>query len=91
MFVVVTYDIVEDTRRNRFAKVLGDYGHRVQKSVFECELNDSLFLKMRNSLETLIDREADSVRYYFLCGRCIQNIEASGRGILRVDDDLIIV
>lgn len=91
MFVVVSYDIVDDRRRNRLAKVLQDYGHRVQKSVFECELNETLFLKMRKRLESLINREEDSIRYYFLCNRCVHNIEVSGLGLVREDDELIIV
>ena len=91
MFVVVSYDIVDDRRRNRLAKVLGDYGHRVQKSVFECDLDDPLFLKMKRTLETLIDREEDSIRYYFLCGRCVRNVEVSGLGVLREQEELIIV
>lgn len=91
MFVVVSYDIVNDRRRNRLAKILQDYGHRVQKSVFECELDESLYWKMKKRLESLIDREEDSIRYYFLCGRCVHNIEVSGLGVLREDEDLIIV
>ncbi len=91
MFVVVSYDIVDDRRRNRLAKVLQDYGHRVQKSVFECELDESLYWKMKTRLENLVDREEDSIRYYFLCGRCVHNIEVSGLGVLREDEELIIV
>lgn len=46
MFVVVSYDIVNDRQRQRLAKVLGDYGQRVQKSVFECRVDERLFLKL---------------------------------------------
>jgi len=39
----------------------------------------------------LIDREEDSIRYYFLCGRCVRNVEVSGLGVLREQEELIIV
>ena len=91
MFICVSYDIVDDRRRTKLAKILTDYGHRVQKSVFECDLDDRRFLKMKREIEKLLNREEDSVRYYFLCGRCRRNIEVSGLGTLREDDELIIV
>ena len=91
MFVVVSYDIVDDAKRTRLAKVLTSYGYRVQKSVFECQLDDRLFLEMKDAIEKMIDREKDSVRYYFLCGRCQGNVEVSGLGIVREEEEVIIV
>jgi len=91
MFVVVSYDVVADKRRNKIAKTLVGFGNRVQKSVFECELDDRNYLKMKDALEKLIDREEDSVRYYFLCGRCRGHVEVSGLGALREEEELIIV
>jgi CRISPR-associated protein Cas2 len=91
MFTVVSYDIVEDKRRNRLAKALKGFGYRVQKSVFECQLDDGQFLKMKKVVEKLIDREEDSVRYYFLCGRCRGNIEVSGQGIIREEESVVVV
>jgi CRISPR/Cas system-associated endoribonuclease Cas2 len=46
---------------------------------------------MKKEIEKLINREEDSIRYYFLCVRCRGNIEVSGLGTLREDEDLIIV
>ena len=40
MFYLVCYDIVSDRRRNKVSKLLEAYGLRVQKSVFECVLDD---------------------------------------------------
>jgi len=73
------------------AKVLTNYGHRVQKSVFECDLDDRNYLKMKKEIEKLLKREEDSVRYYFLCGRCQGHIEVSGLGPAREEEELIIV
>jgi len=35
----VVYDITDDTERLKIARLLKDYGFRVQKSVFECRLS----------------------------------------------------
>ena len=39
MTVIVAYDVKEDNRRARIAAVLSAYGFRLQKSVFECQLD----------------------------------------------------
>ncbi len=79
-FVVVSYDISDDGRRNQAAQLLLDYGVRVQRSVYECRLDVDTFAQMKARLETIIDWETDSVRYYFLCRRCEDRTETSGQG-----------
>lgn len=91
MFVVVSYDIVDDRKRTRVAKAMKSFGERVQKSVFECRVDDKQFLKMKKTLESIIDMNEDSVRYYFLCKGCIERIEISGWGTVVEDENLIIV
>lgn len=91
MFVVVSYDIVDDKKRLRVAKLLKSYGERVQKSVFECRLDDRLYLKMKREVEKIIDWEEDGVRYYTLCAGCLRNVDISGIGFVREDEDVIIV
>ncbi len=91
MFVTVAYDIVDDKIRNKAAKILSEYGRRVQKSVFECLIDDGKYLKMKERLDKLIDKEQDTVRYYILCRRCTGNIEVTGWGTVEEDDDVIIV
>lgn len=90
MFWVISYDIVDNRRRYRLAKALKNFGYRVQKSVFECQVDDRQFLKMKKQVEKIINREEDSVRYYFICARCKNQIEVSGQGSVREEDDLII-
>jgi len=87
MFVVVAYDISEDDRRFKVARVLLDYGRRVQKSVFECLLTDRQLTQVRTRLEELIDMDTDSVRYYPICQRCLAAVQVSGLGTV-TDDDL---
>jgi CRISPR-associated protein Cas2 len=91
MFIVISYDIVDDRRRQRLAKTLADYGHRVQKSVFECQLDDRQFLRLKNKIDKLMDLQEDSVRYYFLCQRCQGNVQVSGWGLMREDEETVVV
>ena len=80
MFLVVSYDISSDKRRNKVAKALEDYGARVQYSVFEVNLDARQIAKMRARLAKLIDEAEDSVRFYTLCAACFKQIEVLGQG-----------
>lgn len=91
MFVVVSYDIVDDKKRLRVAKLMKNYGVRVQKSVFECRLDDRRYLKMKEQIEKVIDWEEDGVRYYALCAGCLKNIDISGVGVVLEDEDVVVV
>jgi len=78
MFVVVSYDIADDRKRSRVLKILKDYGTHVQKSVFECKIDEAQYLKLREKITEFIDPDTDSVRYYELCARCRRAIEFVG-------------
>jgi len=69
-FVVVSYDIPSDRRRNRVCKLLKDYGERVQYSVFECVLRPNDLKRLRERLKPLLVPEEDDVRFYRLCETC---------------------
>ncbi len=66
---VISYDIVDDNRRNKVAKVLLDYGNRVQFSVFEVKLTEKI-PEIKERISPLIDRKEDNVRYYMICKGC---------------------
>ena len=67
LFLVVSYDITDDRRRARVAAALEDFGQRVQKSVFECHLEDAQVAALKARIETELDTACDRVRYYSLC------------------------
>ena len=67
MFLVVTYDIVDDQRRERVASELANFGERVQYSVFECHLTLAQVQELQQRLTRLIVHTEDRVRYYPLC------------------------
>lgn len=92
MFYLVAYDIVDDQRRTKVAKILEDFGDRVQYSIFEMELERSEQLSMMQSrLEEVIDPESDRVRIYFLCQSCRVKITILGQGDVYEDEEVYIV
>ena len=84
--IVVTYDIVRNSRRNRVAKFLKGFLDRVQKSVFEGPIAERRLEKLRSGLAERIDQEQDTVRIYTLCPRCRAATEIIGTGVY-VDDE----
>ncbi len=69
MLVVVTYDVSTETpagrrRLRRVAKICESMGQRVQKSVFECQVNDMQFEQLERALLAEIDEAEDSLRLY---------------------------
>jgi len=80
MFYIVSYDIPDTPRRTKIAKILEDFGDRVQYSVFECLLDQDLLEKMISKLEGVVKEDEDSVRVYTLCGNCEKVIKIIGQG-----------
>ncbi len=75
---LVSYDITEPRRLKRVAKLLNRYGLRVQKSVYECDIDERRYAELRRKLEGLLEGE-DGV----LCYRMMQSMrkeELTGSG-----------
>ena len=71
MMVLITYDVNTETaagrkRLRRIAKQCVNYGQRVQMSVFECLLDAAQFRLLKSKLEEILDKEHDSLRFYYL-------------------------
>jgi CRISPR-associated protein Cas2 len=54
MNMIVAYDITDGKRLNRVAKVMLDYGVRVQKSIFEVEVSQKVFRELKKRIEDII-------------------------------------
>ncbi len=68
MMVLITYDVETVTssgkkRLRHVAKQCVNYGQRVQNSVFECLVDPAQFTELKHRLESIIDKEKDSIRY----------------------------
>ncbi len=88
-FIIVCYDIIDNNRRNKIAKILLDYGVRVQYSIFECVIPKELEEVMKRRIIAVIEKEIDKVHYYYLCKDCIQKIEIYGREVEERNDKVI--
>ena len=69
MLVLVCYDVSTETtagrrRLRRVARVCESMGQRVQKSVFECQLNVAKFETLERELLAEIDPKQDCLRLY---------------------------
>jgi len=69
--VLITYDVNTETengkrRLRKVAKQCMNYGQRVQNSVFECKLDNTQLVQVKNILEGIIDKKKDSLRFYIL-------------------------
>lgn len=96
MMVIVTYDVETSTangakRLRKVARECVNYGQRVQNSVFECVLDEPQFSILRHKLEHVIDKEKDSIRFYFMGKNWDRKIEILGKETsYNVNDELII-
>ena len=96
LLVLITYDIniteaAGARRLRRVAKQCVNYGHRVQNSVFECQVDATQYAKLKHLLLKEIDEEKDSLRFYSLGNHYNGKVEHYGvrRGI-QVDEPLIL-
>ena len=71
MLIIVTYDVSTESaagrrRLRRVAKVCERVGQRVQKSVFECQVNEMQYEELERDLLAEIDTDEDNLRFYRL-------------------------
>ena len=71
MLILITYDVATAEkagrrRLRRVAQACEDYGTRVQKSVFECQVGRAEWVLLRDRLLREIKADEDSLRFYFL-------------------------
>lgn len=74
-YYVVAYDIALAKPRRKVAAVLEKYGHRVNKSVFECMVTPAEAYKMKKEISGLVDTKTGSVAFYQICLDCFSKIE----------------
>jgi CRISPR-associated protein Cas2 len=84
MLILVTYDVSTETaegrkRLRRVAKICLNYGQRVQKSVFECKVDQMLYEKLQRQLLKVIDEQADNLRFYRLTEPLERNVVEYGK------------
>lgn len=96
MLVLITYDVNTETsagrtRLRKVAKQCVNYGRRVQNSVFECILDNAQCVKLKATLSELIDKDVDSLRFYYLGNKYQTKIEHIGVDKGMAVDQVLIV
>lgn len=83
MLVLITYDVNTENsagkkRLRQIAKQCVNYGQRVQNSVFECMLDPAQLQLLKRKLCSLMSKEKDSLRFYYLGNKYENKIEHYG-------------
>ncbi|MCI8674351.1 MAG: CRISPR-associated endonuclease Cas2 [Lachnospiraceae bacterium] len=96
MLVVITYDVNTETaagktRLRKVAKQCVNYGRRVQNSVFECILDHTQCVLLKETLKEIIDERTDSLRFYYLGNQYKNKIEKIGVERGQAVDEVLIL
>ena len=75
---IVAYDIASPKRLRQVARACSDYGVRVERSVFECDLCESDFSVLWERLLGIIDEQEDALVSYKICKTCVKSILEAG-------------
>lgn len=83
MMVIISYDVStsDPTGKKRLRKIAREcqnHAQRVQNSVFEADLDYSTFLKLKDRLVNIMDKDKDSIRFYYLGNKWERKIEHIG-------------
>ena len=83
MMVLITYDVNTATpagqkRLRQVARHCENYGQRVQNSVFECLIDRAQLRVLKDLLQSTIDPESDSLRFYYLGNNWHERVEHIG-------------
>ena len=83
MLMLITYDVNTQTaagkkRLRKVSKACQNYGQRVQNSVFECLIDAAQSRFLKHQLSELIDKEKDSLRFYYLGNQWKGRVEHIG-------------
>ncbi len=83
MMMLVSYDVARDEhgakRLRHVAKILENYGQRVQYSVFECLVEPAQWVELKQKLLNEINPEYDSLRFYSLGANWQRKVEHVGQ------------
>jgi CRISPR-associated protein Cas2 len=90
-FYVLAYDMEDDRRRQKIARLMEAAGLRVQGSVFEAYLTTAELEKLLRKAGKIIKEKEDSLRIYLLCGECRGKIRCIGQGRVTPPPGVMIV
>lgn len=90
MFYLVCYDIANVKRLAKIANICLQYGVRLQKSCFQCDLEADSLKRMVGTLEITMEPKEDSIILYAICSDCLRMTKTEGPGKI-IDQDRFII
>ena len=90
-FYVLAYDIPDDRRRAKIAKLCESIADRVQGSVFEGYLTPQELKGLLKKVERILVNEEDSLRVYRLCAKCRNKVKTRGVGRVTRPPQVVII
>ena len=87
-FSLLIYDIVDNGKRTRFAKLMEGYGKRVQKSAFEIRIDKKKFKELLSRIPAYVSNE-DSIKLYKIRGN--GEVYCWGNAKPEISEEVIIV
>lgn len=78
MLRLIAYDVAHPKRLRRVATICQNYGIRIEYSVFECDLDDTLFELFWEQLRQAVDEAEDRLIVYRICANCEEHIRTIG-------------
>ncbi len=79
-FFLLAYDIADNKRRAKIARLMESLGERVQGSVFEAYLTPAELEKIVSRSGKVMKMEEDSLRIYTVCEACRPRLKTLGQG-----------
>ena len=90
-FYLLAYDMRNDRRRAKLARLMESLGARVQGSVFEIYLTPRELQEMLGKAKKLMLEKEDSIRVYFICEDCRKKVKVLGQGTVNRPPEVLIV
>lgn len=84
---LVLYDIREERRLVKIAKIMASYGQRVQKSVFEVYAPKAVVMDLKCRVEQVIDMEEDFILLFEVCERDWQKRQFFGKNLEKEENN----
>ena len=89
VYILIIYDIINNKKRNKLAKLLKGYGFRIQKSAFEARISAGKYRKLLKELDAFGSAE-DCIRVYKIIGNGQVTTIGKPRENIDIEDVIII-
>ncbi len=80
MIYFISYDISDQKRLQKVAKILENFGIRIQFSFFECEMQREQLDDLKHRVLEIMNKKEDSFLIYPLCEDCTAKAKSLGKG-----------